>query len=156
MNMLWFHLMQCYQQPMILHHPCILDPYEVEPLISLHSLPSFSTPQTLKLNGYIKNKKVIILIGSGSTHNFIHRLLSQEVNCYIHTVNNFQIMISNGGSMKCGGRCENVGLQIGEYNFKYHMFSIDMGGCENVIGAECLHTLGPILMDFKELIMQFQ
>jgi hypothetical protein len=65
-------------------------------------------------------------------------------------------MISNGGSMKCGGRCENVCLQIGQYNLKSHMFSIDMGGCDIVLGAEWLRTLGPILMDFKELTMQFQ
>jgi hypothetical protein len=51
--------------------------------------------------------------------------------------------------------CENVFLQIGQYHMKSHMFSIDMGGCDIVLGAEWLNTLGPILMDFKELIMQF-
>jgi hypothetical protein len=64
-------------------------------------------------------------------------------------------MITNGGSMKCGGRCENVCLQIGDYHLKSHMFSIDMGGCDIVLGADWLRTLGPILMDFKELTMQF-
>jgi hypothetical protein len=48
------------------------DALEVEPIISLNALTDFSTPQTLKLIGYIKNQKVIILIGSRSTHNFIH------------------------------------------------------------------------------------
>jgi hypothetical protein len=64
-------------------------------------------------------------------------------------------MITNGGSMKCGGQCENGRLQIGNYQLKYHMFSIDMGGCDIVLGVEWLHTLGPIIMDFKELMMQF-
>jgi hypothetical protein len=132
------------------------DQPEVEPVISLNSLTGFSAPQTLKLIGYIKNQKVIILIDSGSTHNFIHHRISQETHCYIHAVNNFQIMIANGGSMKCGGRCENVCLQIGQYHLKSHMFSIDMGGCDIVLSVEWLHTLGPILMDFKELTMQFQ
>jgi hypothetical protein len=36
------------------------------------------------------------------------------------------------------------------------MFSIDMGGCDIVLGARWLRTLGPILMDFKELTMKFQ
>jgi hypothetical protein len=132
-----------------------VDPPEVEPVISLNALTGFSTPQTLKLIGYIKHQKVIILIDSGNTHNFIHRCISQETNCYICVVNNFQIMIANGGSMKCGGHCENVCLQIGQYNMKSHMFSIDMGGCDIVLGVEWLRTLGPILMDFKELTMQF-
>jgi hypothetical protein len=64
-------------------------------------------------------------------------------------------MISNGGSMKRGGRCENVCLEIGQYHMKSHMFVINMGGCDIVLGAKSLHTLGPILMDFKELTMQF-
>jgi transcriptional regulatory protein LevR len=79
------------------------NPLEVEPIISLNSLTGFSAPQTLKLIGYIKHRKVIILVDSGSTHNFIHRRIAQETHCYIHVVNNFQIMIANGGSMKCGG-----------------------------------------------------
>ena len=36
-----------------------------------------------------------------------------------------------------------------------HMFSIDMGGCDIVLGEEWIRNLGPILMDFKELTMQF-
>jgi hypothetical protein len=131
------------------------DPPEVEPIISLNALTGFSAPQTLKLIGYIKHRKVIILVDSGSTHNFIHRRIAQETHCYIHAVNNFQIMIDNGDSMKCGGHCENVRLQIGDYHLKSHMFAIDMGGCDIVLGADWLRTLGPILMDFKALTMQF-
>jgi hypothetical protein len=126
----------------------------VEPIISLNSLTGFSAPQTLKLIGYIKHRKVIILVDSGNTHNFIHCRIAQETHCYIHAVNNFQIMITNGGSMKCGERCENVCLQIGDYHLKSHMFAIDMGGCDIVLGVEWLRTLGPILMDFQNLTMQ--
>jgi hypothetical protein len=133
-----------------------IDPPEVEPLISLHAITKLYGPQTLKLIGYIKNRKVIILVDSGRTHNFIHRRITQETNCYIRAINNFQIMIANGGSMKCGGHCENVCLQIGHYHLKSHMFSIEMGGCDILLGDEWLHTLSPILMDFKELTMQFQ
>jgi hypothetical protein len=112
------------------------DPPEVELVISLNDLTGFSAPQTLKLINYIKNMKVIILFDSGSTHNFIHRRIAQETHCYIHAVNNFQIMIANGRSMKCGGHCENVCLQIGDYHLKSHMFSINMGGCEIVLVAD--------------------
>jgi len=130
------------------------NPPKVESVISLNDLTGFSAPQTLKLIGYIKHMKVIILVDSGSTHNFINRRIAQETNCYICAVNNFQIMIANGGSMKCGRRCENVRLQIGDYHLKSHIFVINMGGCDIVLGAKWLRTLGPIFMDFKELTMQ--
>jgi hypothetical protein len=131
------------------------DPPEVEPLISLNALTGFFSPQTLKLIGYIKHMKVIILVDSGNTHNFIHFRLAQEINYGVCVVNNFQIMISNDDSMKCGGCCENVHLQIGEYILKSHMFAIDMGGCDIVLGDKWLCTLGPMTMDFKDLTMHY-
>jgi hypothetical protein len=131
------------------------NPPEVESVISLNALTVLSAPQTLKLISYIKHRKVIILVDNGSTHNFIYHCISQETHFYIHAINNFQIMIANGGSMKCRGCCENVCLQIGDYHLKSHMFAIYMGGCDIVLGANWLRNLGPILMDFKELTMQF-
>jgi len=58
--------------------------------------------------------------------------------------------------MKCGGHCGNVCLQIDHYHLKSHMFGIDMGGCDIVLGVKWLCTLGHITMDFKELYMSFQ
>jgi hypothetical protein len=52
------------------------DPPKVEPIISLNSLTGFSSPQTLKLIGYIKQQKFIILVDSGNTHNFIHHRIA--------------------------------------------------------------------------------
>ena len=52
-------------------------------------------------------------------------------------------MIANGGSTKCGGFCENVRIQMGDYSLKKHMFSIEMGDCDIVLGIEWLWTLTP-------------
>jgi hypothetical protein len=125
-------------------------------LISLHALIVFFSPQTLNIIGYINHRKVIILVDSGSTHNFICCCIFQKLKCYICVVKKIQIMISNGDSMKCGGLCENVHPEIGQNHLKSHIFSIFMGDCETVLSVEWLHTLSPILMDFKELTMQFQ
>jgi len=54
------------------------------------------------------------------------------------------------------GTLWNVWHQIGQYHLKSHMFSIDIGGCDIVLGVEWLCTVSPILMDFKELTMQLQ
>jgi hypothetical protein len=37
--------------------------------------------------------------------------------------------------MKCGGRYENIRLQMGECHLKNHVFSIEMGCCDiNLVG----------------------
>ena len=70
-------------------------------------------------------------------------------------VSNFQIMIANGGTRKCGGRCENLRLQLGDYHLKTHMFVVYMGGCDIALGEDWLCTLRLITMYFKELYLTF-
>lgn len=43
-----------------------------------------------------------------------------------------------------------------DYHLKTHMFAINMGGCDIVLGGEWLRTLGPIITDFQELYMSFK
>jgi hypothetical protein len=97
----------------------------------------------------------VVLIDSGSTHNFVHCTPDDEIHCFVYHVSNFQILIADGGIMKCGGHCENVKLQMGDYHLKTHMFPISMGGCDIVLGMEWLHTLGPITLDYQKLYIIF-
>ena len=97
----------------------------------------------------------MFLIDSGNTHNFINQCTTQAIHYFVHPTNNFQVLIANGGLMKCGGRCLNVKLQMGYYHLKTHMFAVNIGGCDIVLGFEWLRTLGPITMDFKDLYMRF-
>ena len=127
-----------------------------EPVISLHALAGISSPQTLKIRVFIKHLPIVVLIDSGSTHNFIHQKVAEAVHCFVRVVSNFQVQIADGGTMKCEGHYENVKLQMGDYQLKTHMFAIHMGGCDIVLGVEWLRTLGPITMDFQELYMSFK
>eukprot|EP00253_Pinus_taeda_P017410 PITA_17410 len=62
-----------------------------EPVISLHALAGISSPQTLKIRSFIKHHPVVVLIDSGSTHNFIHQCIVEEVHCFFRAVSNFQV-----------------------------------------------------------------
>ena len=42
--------------------------------------------------------------------------------------------------MRCGGHCENVWLQMGDYSLKTHMFYIEMGGFDNALSVDWLWT----------------
>jgi hypothetical protein len=77
---------------------------ELTPTILCNALDGINTPQTLKIEGYIKTKKVIVLIDSGSTHNFIHYKLAKDLNCFVYPVPEFQVMIADGGTINCSGK----------------------------------------------------
>ena len=129
--------------------------FTMEAVISLHALSGVFTPQNLKIKGYIKYHQLVVLINSGNTHNFINRSRVVALHIFIHPINNFQVLIANECTMKCGGRCENVKFQMGDYHLKTCMFAIDMGGCDIVLGVEWLRTLMPITMDFQDLYIWF-
>ena len=57
---------------------------EITPTISCNALARITTPQALKIEGYIKKKKVTVLIDSGTTHNFIHSKIAKDLNCFIY------------------------------------------------------------------------
>jgi predicted aspartyl protease len=74
------------ETPQAYDHTPPSNPPEVEPLILENALIGFSYLQTLKLIGYIKHRKVIILVDTGSTHKFIHPHIAQEINFCICAV----------------------------------------------------------------------
>ena len=107
---------------------------ELTPTISCNALDGINTPQTLKIEGYIKKKKVIVLIDSGSTHNFIHYKLAKDLNCFVYLALEFQVMIAYGGTINCSGKWNKINLTMGEYVMNSPMISIPMGDADVVLG----------------------
>jgi hypothetical protein len=105
------------------------------PTILCHALVGIITPQFLKIKGYIKNKKVIVLIDFGSTHNFIHCKLAKALNFFIYPELEFQVMIENGGTINCSGKFHKINITMGEYVMNSPMIAMPMGGDDVVLGV---------------------
>eukprot|EP00253_Pinus_taeda_P015423 PITA_15423 len=118
----------------------------MNPTISCNAFEGITTPQTLKIGGYINRKKVIVLIDLGSTHNFIHCKIAKELNCFLYPAPEFQVMVANGGTINCSGKCHNIKLNMGEYVWNSPMLSIPMDGVDVVLGVQWLQYLGMIII----------
>ena len=128
---------------------------EMSLTISCNALAGITTPQTLNIEGHIKKKKVIVLIDSGSTHNFIHCKVAKELNCFLYPAPECQVMVANGGTINCSGKCHNIKLTMGEYVLNSPMLSIPMGGADVVLGVQWLQSLGTVAFNFQELFLKF-
>jgi hypothetical protein len=124
-------------------------------MISCNPLAGIITPQTLKIKGYIKNKKVIVLIDSGSTHNFSHYKLAKDLNFFVYPTPEFQVMIADGGNINFSGKCKKINITMGEYVMNSPMITIPMGGADVVLGIQWLQSLGAMAFNFQELFMKF-
>ena len=114
-----------------------------------------TTPQTINIEGHIKKKKVIVLIDSGSTHNFIHCKIAKELNWFLYPAPECQVMVANGGTINFSRKCHNIKLTMGEYVLNIPMLSIPMGGVDVVLRVQWLQSLGMIAFNFQELFLKF-
>ena len=96
-----------------------------------------------------------MLIDSGSTHNFIHCKVAEELNCFLYPALECQVMVANGGTINCSGKCHNIKLTMGEYVLNIPMLSIPMGGVDVVLGVQWLQYLGTVAFNFQELFLNF-
>ena len=120
--------------------------------ISSNALAGITT-QTLKIEGHIKKKNVIMLIYLGSTHKFINCKIAKELNFFLYPTPECQVMVANGGIINCSGKCHNIKLTMGEYVLNSPMLSIPMGGVDVVLGVQWLQSLGTIAFDFQEFFL---
>jgi len=67
-------------------------------------LDGINTPQTIEIEGHIKKKKVIVLIYSGSTHNFTHCEIAKEFNLFLYPAPECQVMVASGGTINLLGK----------------------------------------------------
>ena len=103
----------------------------------------------------MKKKKVIVLIDSGNTHNFIHCKLPKVLNCFIYPTPEFQVMIANRGTINFSVKCHKITLNTGEYVLNSLIISITTGGVDVVLGVQWLQLLGTVACNFLELFMKF-
>ena len=127
----------------------------MSPTISCNALVGISTPQNLKIEGHIKKKNVIVLIDSGSTHNFIHCKVAKELNFFLYLAPQFQVMVANGGTINCSRKFHNINITMVEYELNSPMLSIPMGGADVVLGVQWLQSLGTVAFNFQELFLNF-
>ena len=105
----------------------------MNPNIYCNALAGITTPQTNKIEGQNKKKKVIVLIDSRSTHNFIHCKVAKELNFFLYPTPECQVMVANGGTINCYRACHNIKLSMGEYVLTSPMLSIPIGGNDVVL-----------------------
>ena len=79
-----------------------------------------------------------MLIDFGSTNNFIHCKLAIVLNCFVYPALEFQVMIADGGTINCSGKCHNINIVMGECVLNSPMISIPIGWVGVVLGVQWL------------------
>ncbi|RWW08419.1 hypothetical protein GW17_00028145 [Ensete ventricosum] len=126
-----------------------LEPKENDiPQLAIHTVPtlaSYTNLQKLKIEGFLEQQFVIILIDVGSTHNFMSSKVDAHLMLQKEYYNRFEVKVANGQILKCNQKCSWVKLILQEQDVVADFFLLPLDGFDIVLGIDWLSTIGDIL-----------
>ncbi|KAA8542515.1 hypothetical protein F0562_023667 [Nyssa sinensis] len=134
----------------------VQEDYKEVPEISLHAISGTRAPETMRVKGGIGHISTIVLVDSGSTHNFINETLARKVALQPEKGGKFEVVVASGEKLSSPGKCTNVKLILQGIPVLVDFYLLPLEGYDIVLGTQWLSTLGPILWDFAKLQMRFK
>lgn len=71
----------------------------IDPEISLNAISGSLSPRTIRLEGWVKNQRVVILIDSGSTHNFLDPSILKKIQVEVLQTPRLQVKVVDGAKI---------------------------------------------------------
>jgi hypothetical protein len=124
-------------------------------VVSLHALAGILHERTMLLPVMIHGERLVALLDTGSTHNFLSAATMRHLALQPTGGDNLCVTVANGDHLRCHGLAQHVPLTIGDEHFTITCTGIDLGCFDFILGVDFLRTLGPILWDFDTLTMTF-
>lgn len=85
--------------------------------------------------GTITGYSVILLVDSGSTHNFIQQQLVTQLGLPCWKTTPLRVMVGNGQQLECNCFCEAVTIDIQTTPFTVDLYVLPIAGANVVLGV---------------------
>ncbi|GKV33977.1 hypothetical protein SLEP1_g42408 [Rubroshorea leprosula] len=127
----------------------------IEPRISIHPLTGEQAYNTLKVIGFVKKRPILILIDSGSTHNFLDVRLAKKLDCITDRVKPYQVNMADGNQIKRAEWCKSFEWKVQNLVFSTEVLLLPLSEYDLILGIQWLEPLGKVLWDFSKRTLQF-
>ncbi|XP_024199975.1 uncharacterized protein LOC112203212 [Rosa chinensis] len=125
-----------------------------EPHIDVQVIGGVENPMTMQLKGLFNRKEVHVLIDGGATHSFIHPCVLKNLNLQVDSSKNLKVIAAFGMHSTTSGTVQ-MRLELQGSTIDTEAFVLPVNGCETLLGASWLKTLGDIVWNFDKLTMRF-
>jgi hypothetical protein len=116
-------------------------------VVSLHALAGIRREETMLLSVTINGVRLIALLDSGSTHNFLSLATMRRLGLQPSGAEQLSVTVANGDRLACQGIARQVPILNGDKHFSVNCIDIDLGCFDFILGVDFLRTLEPILWD---------
>ncbi|KAK9913982.1 hypothetical protein M0R45_037781 [Rubus argutus] len=128
---------------------------EPDPLYPLHAITNTSIGEMMRFQGTINTTPINIFIDCGSAMNFLNPSIAHLLGILISPAASFHFTTASGHSLSPSGIVHNITVAIQGYEFTGSFLLLPVAGCDLLLGAQWLDTLGFIGWHFAEKVMVF-
>lgn len=122
-----------------------LDGIEEQAELSIYAMKSTSGFQTMRIVGRIKNHKMVMLVDSGSTHNFINMGVAKALGLKGTQGYQMGVTVANGEKVITSGKCQQMLWSCGKFQFATDFMILPVKGYDVLLDVQWLSSLEPIL-----------
>ncbi|CAA0806922.1 Unknown protein, partial [Striga hermonthica] len=124
--------------------------------ISMHAMAGIRGPRTMQLPAWVKDRRVVVLVDNGSSHNFINADLSQKLNLPNTKIEPFEVRVANGERLQCTESFRKVPIKFQGVMVKADLYALPLVGPNVVLGDQWLEGLGKVTTDYRTRVMEFK
>ncbi|RZR78501.1 hypothetical protein BHM03_00003865 [Ensete ventricosum] len=92
------------------------------------TLAGYTNLQKLKIEGFLEQQFVIVLIDARSTHNFISSKIVAHLMLQKEDYSGFEVKVANGQILKCNQKCPRVKMILQEQDVVAEFFLLPLDG----------------------------
>jgi hypothetical protein len=122
--------------------------------LSLNALTNNYAHNTIRIRGNYHGRELVILIDSGSTHNFIDEHIARELQISIERSLVLAVTIANGSTILCDSYTTEFKWFMQNYEFVVDLKILKLGRCDVVLGMDWLNS--QLLFDFIKIKISFR
>jgi hypothetical protein len=124
--------------------------------ISQASAEGTQAATTMRLQGWIQQQEVIMLVDSGSSHTFVSSTLAERLQIPRRPIPPLRVKVANGGLMHCGTELPNCEWWTQGYHFHTNFKVLPLGSYDIILGYDWLKANSPMTIDWSAQRMSFQ
>lgn len=121
---------------------------DIDPLHRLHAITNTTVGEMMRFQGSINDMPINIFIDCGAAMNFLNPTIAHRLGLPITSTMNFKFSTASGQAISPSGEAHGVTVKIQDYQLTASFLLLAVTGCDLVLGAQWLDTLGFYRMAF--------
>ncbi|GKE46252.1 putative mitochondrial protein, partial [Tanacetum coccineum] len=123
--------------------------------VSLNFVLGFTTPRTMKIQGIVGDRDVVVLIDCRATYIFLSMEMVKDLGLVVSGCGSVGVMLGNRKIENSYGLCKQVVLTLHKFQVVDDFYPLELGSTDIILGIKWLQTLGDMTVNWRELRMTF-